>query len=76
MEQDVLNLIVGIGLSILGWLGKTLWDIVQKLRDDLTQIEVDLPTLYVGKNELQVQLVKLEAMLVRIYDKLENKVDK
>ena len=76
MDQDLFNWVLGVGMTLLGWIGKTLWDAVAALKEDITRVEVDLPTSYVRKDELQTKLERLETMLVRIYDKLETKVDK
>ncbi len=76
MEQEFLNYIFGSLLAILGWLGRTLWDAVQKLKDDIKEIEVDLPSTYVKKTELDSRLQKIETMLDKIFDRLESKVDK
>lgn len=76
MEQELLNYVFGILLALIGWFGRTLWDAVQKLKDDLKDIEVDLPSTYVKKTELDNRLQKIETMLDKIFDKLESKVDK
>jgi hypothetical protein len=76
MEQDLFNYIVGTLLAILGWFGKTLWDAVQSLKEDLKDIEVDLPSTYVKKTELDNRLQKIETMLDKIFDRLDSKVDK
>ena len=76
MEQSFLNYIFGGVIALLGWFGRTLWDAVQKLKDDLKDIEVDLPSTYVKKTELDNRLQKIETMLDKIFDKLESKVDK
>ncbi len=76
MEQSLLNYIFGGVIALLGWFGRTLWDAVQKLKDDLKDIEVDLPSTYVKKTELDNRLQKIETMLDKIFDKLESKVDK
>lgn len=76
MSQDLFNYIAGTLLAILGWVGKTLWDAVQNLKEDIKDIEVDLPTTYVKKTELDNRLSKIETMLDKIFDKLESKVDK
>ena len=74
--QDILNVIIGSVLSVLGWFARQLWDAVQELKHDMKDLEVDLPTHYVRKEDLDARFDKFEAMLTRIYDKLENKVDK
>lgn len=76
MEQDLFNWLLGAAMTILGWIGKTLWDAVQELKEDVKDIEVELPSHYVRKDELEVKLDKVEAMLNKIYDKLETKADK
>lgn len=74
--QDIINVIIGSVLSILGWFARQLWDAVQELKHDMKDLEVDLPTYYVRKEDLDARFDKFESMLNRIYDKLENKVDK
>jgi predicted negative regulator of RcsB-dependent stress response len=76
MEQNLFNYIVGTLLALLGWFGKTLWDAVQALKEDLKDIEVDLPSTYVKKTELDNRLQKIETMLDKIFDRLDSKVDK
>jgi len=74
--QDIVNVIIGTVLSVLGWFARQLWDAVQDLKKDMKQLEIDLPSHYVRKEDLEARFDKLETMLNRIYDKLENKVDK
>ena len=76
MDQQLINYILGSVMAVLGWLGKTVWDAVQDLKNDLKDLEVELPTHYVRKDELEARLDKLETMLAKIYDKLETKADK
>ena len=75
-DQAIINLIIGAVLSVLGWFARQLWDAVQDLKQDVKQIEVDLPTHYVRKEDLDVRLDRLEAVLNRIFEKLDNKADK
>lgn len=76
MDQEIINLIIGSVLAVLGWFARQLWDAVQTLKDDMKQLEVDLPTHYVRKDELEQKLDKLEVMLNRIFEKLDSKADK
>ena len=76
MDQQLINYILSSVMAILGWLGKTVWDAVQDLKNDIKNIEVELPTYYVRKDELDARLDKLEILLSKIYDKLETKADK
>ena len=74
--QLIINFGVGSILAVLGWFARQLWEAVQDLKRDMQRIEVDLPTHYVRKDELESRFDKLEAMLDRIFDKLDSKVDK
>jgi len=69
-------MLIGSVLAVLGWFARQLWDAVQALKEDMKQIEVDLPTKYVRKDELEMKLDKLEHMLNRIFEKLDSKADK
>jgi len=75
-DQSIINLIIGAVLSVLGWFARQLWDAVQDLKSDMKQIEVDLPTHYVRKEDLEARLDRIEASLNRIFEKLDHKADK
>lgn len=72
----ILNIILGVALSIGGWFVRQMWDAVQKLKDDLKRIEVDMPTHYVRKDDMEARFDRLESALERIFEKLDSKVDK
>lgn len=63
-------------MALLGWLGRTLWDAVENLKKDVKDIEVNLPSHYVSKNEIEIRFDKIETMLNRIFEKLDKKADK
>jgi hypothetical protein len=74
--QTVINIVAGAVLSAIGWFARELWDIVQRLKEDVKKIEVDLPTNYVRKVDIEARFDRLEVILDRIMDKLDTKVDK
>jgi len=75
-SQFVINTIGGLLAIIIGWLGRELWDAVQKLKSDMKQIEISLPTNYVRKDDMEVRFDKIDAMLNRLFEKMDNKADK
>lgn len=75
-SQSLINIVIGTVLSVLGWFARQLWDAVQDLKSDVKAIEVDLPTTYVRKEDLESRLDRLEAVLNRIFEKLDHKADK
>ena len=72
----VLNIVLGSSLAIGGWFVRQIWDAVQNLKDDLKRIEVDIPTNYVRKDEMTARFDRIEDLLDKLYEKLDNKVDK
>ena len=76
MEQSFLNLLFGGAMTLLGWLGKTLWDAVQDLKKDVKEIEVNLPKDYVGKNDYKEDVREIKDMLKQLFEHLNNKADR
>ena len=74
--QSIFNLVSGALLVGVGWWCREIWDSVKALKDDVKKIEVDLPTNYVRKTEIEYRLDKIDQVLERIFDKLDSKVDK
>lgn len=74
--QSLINMAGGIILAGIGWWARMIWESVQKLKDDLHEIEVELPKTYVSKNDLDKRMQHIEDMFQRIYDKLDGKADK
>ncbi len=74
--QSLINVAGGIILAGIGWWARVIWESLQKLKEDLHELEVDLPKTYVNKNELDKRMQHIEDMFQRIYDKLEGKADK
>ncbi len=72
----VINLAGGALLTAVGWWCREIWDSIKKLKDDVQSLEVDLPNKYVQKAEINARLDKIDSILERIFDKLDNKVDK
>lgn len=75
-DQGIINIIIGVVLSVLGWFARQLWDAVQTLKNDMKDLEVELPTHYLRKDEFESRLDKIENMLERIFDRLDSKADK
>lgn len=74
--QTVINLCGGAVLTAIGWFCREIWDSVQKLKEDVKQIEIDLPSNYVKKDEIKDRFDRIEQLLDKLFEKLENKADK
>ena len=75
-KQNIYNLLAGIFIAIFGWLGRTLWDAVKELKEDVKQLEISLPEKYVTKQDIEKRFDNIDSILQRIFDKLDHKVDK
>jgi len=74
--QILINVIGGSILAIMGWFARQLWEAVKELRADLHRIEVQLPSNYIRRDEFNDGIKELKEMLGKIFDRLDNKVDK
>lgn len=74
--QQVINLVAGTALAVFGWFCRQIWDSVQALKEDIKRIEVELPTNYVRRSEIDQRFDKIETILNKIFDRLDDKADK
>jgi cobalamin biosynthesis Co2+ chelatase CbiK len=74
--QSLANIFIGAVLAVGGWFCKSLFDAVEALKKDVSNLEVSLPKTYILKDDYKSDMSEIKAMLKQIYDKLENKQDK
>ena len=74
--QVLFNAAAGVVFLGAGWFLRQLWDAVDKLKQDLHEIEKDLPVSYIRRDEFSESMREIKDMLNKISDKLDGKVDK
>ena len=74
--QDLFNIGIAALLATLGWFARQLWEATQNLKEDLKKIEVDLPTNYVRKADIEARFDRLEAILDKLFERIDRKADK
>lgn len=74
--QGIINLAGVVVIGVVGFLYKDNAYKVRVLEDKIHRSEVDMPTNYVRKDELSSHLNRIEAMLNKIFERLEQKADK
>jgi hypothetical protein len=74
--QDVLNLVGGIALTVIGWFARELWSAVKELKNDLSKLREELPKTYAQKDDVKEGFKEIRAILNDIYQELRNKADK
>lgn len=79
MNQDIMNIALGVMCSVFGWLLKTVWESVRDLQcadrslaEKVTQIELLVAGSYIKRDEIQV----LHDALFRKLDKIEDRVNR
>lgn len=81
--QNLINIAGGAALAVVGWFARQLWDSVKELKADIGELRLHVSETYVKKSEmetLEAQMDKrfdrVEQMIVKLYDKIDQKVDK
>ena len=74
--QFFFNTVLGAALMVIGWFARQLWDATQKLKEDVSDLELNMSEKYVKKSEISARFDKIESILERLFDKLESKEDK
>lgn len=74
--QAIINFVLLASMGVGGWFAREVWGAVKELRNDLHEIETNLPKEYVLKIDLDKRMEHIEHMFQRIYDKLDGKADK
>lgn len=74
--QTLINIGAGGVLALLGWFARELWDIIKQIKQDLQELEVKIAEDYVKKADINARFDKIDDILQRIFDKLEQKADK
>jgi len=75
-KQDLLNIAFGACSGVLGWFARELWAAVKELKSDLAKLREELPREYVMKEDYRRDIYEIKEMLNKIFDRLDNKVDK
>jgi undecaprenyl pyrophosphate phosphatase UppP len=74
--QTLINIGAGSILAVFGWFARELWDAVKKIKEDVQDLEVKLAKEYTTREDMNARFDKIEMILGKIFDKLDNKVDK
>ena len=74
--SDVLLGLFGAAMTMIGWFVRIMWEAQQKLREDLNEIERQLPETYVRRDDFRDLISDIHSTLVRIEAKLDGKADK
>lgn len=74
--QTIVNIILGILVSIVGWFAKEIWSSLKVLDTDINRVRQEMPVNYVLRETYRDDVKEIKEMLRLIFDRLEHKVDK
>jgi antirestriction protein len=74
--QQLLNIVLGTAMAVVGWFARELWAAVKELKADLYKLREDLPKEYVTKDDYRQDIRELKDIMNKVFDKLEHKLDK
>ena len=75
-NQHLINMFLGIGMTVVGWFARELWGAVKELKSDLATLRENLPKVYVARDDYKDDIREIKALLAKIFEKLEHKADK
>ena len=76
MTQDLVNIVIGVAGTAMGWMLKVVWDSIRVLQDEMKSLERVIHTKYVSKDDYKDDIRDVKEMLNAIFKRLEQKADK
>jgi hypothetical protein len=76
MDQNLINVAATAFSAVIGWILKIVWDAIRNMQSDMKELEKDLHTKYITKDEYSRDILEIKNILMKISDKLDSKVDK
>ena len=74
--QHVIDVSFSLIMAVMGWFAREMYAAVQELKEDLSNLRENLPKEYVARNDYREDMREIKDLLNKIFDKLDNKVDK
>jgi hypothetical protein len=74
--EQIFIILIGVACSVIGWFANQLFRAVEKLKDDLNELQVRIGSDFVRYDRLQDMLKPVLSRLEEIIDALKHKADK
>ena len=68
--------LLAVGVSVAGWFTKMVWDKIGKIERNIVDIQKDFHDRYVRRDDYHNDMREIKAMLDKIFNKLDEKMDK
>ena len=70
--QTIINILIAFASAVGGWALNSLSKSIIRMEDKMSE----LPLVYVTRDDYRADIAEVKGMLTRIFDKLDEKVDK
>lgn len=74
--QHFIDTAVGLVIAAMTWFARLLFSGLEQVKRDLSNLRDESHQRYVSRDDYKADLQEVKAMLGRIFDKLDNKMDK
>jgi hypothetical protein len=74
--QSAFNLLFMGFMAVCGWVIRSVHEAVQRLANDIKSLEKEVPEKYARKDDMHMILADIKNALIRIEERLSDKVDK
>ncbi len=74
--EQIFIILIGVACSVIGWFANQLFRAVEKLKDDLNELQVRIGSDFVRYDRLQDMLKPIANGIEEIKEALKHKVDK
>jgi cell division protein FtsB len=81
--QQIINFALSAFLGVIGWFARQLWEAVQKLKEDVNSLELHVSENYAKKSDinnlktdLNARFDRIEQLIDKVCDKLDQKADR
>ena len=75
-SQELFNILVMAVGGLGGWVLKAVWEDIRDLKNDVKDLGHEVRVGYVRRDDFLDAIDRIETMLSRIFDKLDDKADK
>ena len=76
MDLMLWNVVLSVGLGLVGWLAKTMWSEVQRLNILLNRTREEVARDYVTKQEVHADINRVIDQLKRLDEKLDRVLER
>ncbi len=74
--EQIFIILIGVACSVIGWFANQLFRAVEKLKDDLNELQVRIGSDFVRYDRLQDMLKPILAGIEEIKESIKHKADK